>query len=385
MKKYLFLLLLPHYVFASAVTPVDDTEIVFVLEKVSGSESQSDLVQKIQKHRNNPEDYYLSHELAKTYIELAKSENNVRYFGRAQAVIKPWWDSRDSRMLLFKAAILQFNHEFSPAIEVLTQILKQEPLNFQARLMRANIYLVTGNYERSYRDCVSLSVSGAPLLSAVCAAGSSGMMLEDDEFNDLSLRLNSMLTNDNSVPNDYQAWMISVFSDLLMARGQYVAAEKILNKTLNYAPNNLQLLSLMADLFLHQQRYLEVIELLRDHKEHTSMLLRLAIAEKRLNRVKVLNEYIEELEMRFKEDALRGQRLHLRESAYFTLYVKDDVEAAIELVNENWQQQKEISDMRLLYDVSRLNKSKNVEEELVQWKQTNNLRTQSSNISFLGG
>ena len=63
--------------------------------------------------------------LSKRYIELGKAEADPRFYGYAQGVLKPWWDSPEpsSEVMLLRALILQNRHDFDSALHDLKTLL----------------------------------------------------------------------------------------------------------------------------------------------------------------------------------------------------------------------------------------------------------------------
>ena len=61
---------------------------------------------------------------------------------------------------------------------------------------------------------------------------------------------------------------------------------------------------------------------------------------------------MEQLRDRFEASRLRGDRVHLREEARFTLHLLNDPKAALKLAQENWQVQKEPADVRILLEAA---------------------------------
>jgi hypothetical protein len=53
---------------------------------------------------------------------------------------------------------------------------------------------------------------------------------------------------------------------------------------------------------------------------------------------------------RFEASRLRGDRVHVREEARFTLHLLNDPKKALQLAQENWQVQKEPADARILLE-----------------------------------
>jgi hypothetical protein len=110
------------------------------------------------------------------------------------------------------------------------------------------------------------------------------------------------------------------------------------------------LLTAYADFLLRQGRVGEVISLLETAPPADTILLRLALAERRAGRD--ATEHVATLRYRL-ELALDGRDLaHAREAAFFALYLLDDPERALVLALANWDVQREAIDARLVIDAA---------------------------------
>jgi hypothetical protein len=109
------------------------------------------------------------------------------------------------------------------------------------------------------------------------------------------------------------------------------------------------LLGAYADFLLDNDRSLEVLPLLREKTGTDPLLLRYALALQ-AQHSKELAAQVEKLRDRFAANRLRGDRVHLREEARFTLHLLAAPAAALELAQENWQVQKEPADVRILLE-----------------------------------
>jgi hypothetical protein len=65
---------------------------------------------------------------------------------------------------------------------------------------------------------------------------------------------------------------------------------------------------------------------------------------------KELPAQVDQLRDRFEASRLRGDRVHIREEARFTLHLLNDPKTALKLAEENWQVQKEPADIRILLE-----------------------------------
>jgi len=65
-----------------------------------------------------------------------------------------------------------------------------------------------------------------------------------------------------------------------------------------------------------------------------------------------LPDQVEQLRERFAASRLRGDRVHVREEARFTLHLLGAPQTALKLAQENWQVQKEPADVRILLEAA---------------------------------
>jgi len=94
-----------------------------------------------------------------------------------------------------------------------------------------------------------------------------------------------------------------------------------------------------------------VLGLLRDQTRADPLLLRYALALQ-AQHSKELAAQVEQLRDRVSASRLRGDRVHLREEARFTLHLLNAPTAALKLAQENWQVQKEPADVRILLEAA---------------------------------
>jgi hypothetical protein len=65
-----------------------------------------------------PDDLPLATELARRYIEQARSDGDPRYLGYAQAALAPWWhiEQAPTAVRLLRATLSQSMHRFADAL-----------------------------------------------------------------------------------------------------------------------------------------------------------------------------------------------------------------------------------------------------------------------------
>ncbi|MGI9428033.1 MAG: hypothetical protein ACR2NM_05205, partial [Bythopirellula sp.] len=111
-------------------------------------------------------------------------------------------------------------------------------------------------------------------------------------------------------------------------------------------PGDKYLLRTYADYLLDHGREKEVLSLLRDHSNDTGILLRVAIAAKRLGEHSLAAKWQAQLEGRFEEIRLRGSEPHGRFESRCALELRADPQQALALGLANWKKQKEPRDTR---------------------------------------
>jgi hypothetical protein len=132
--------------------------------------------------------------------------------------------------------------------------------------------------------------------------------------------------------------------------GYVAAAERHFRDALSLARDP-YLLGAYADFLLDQDRPDEVVELLEDESRIDPLLLRLALAERRLG-ARALGEHLALLQDRFDAARRRGDSVHLREEARFTLHLLDRPGEALGLARRNWATQREPADARILLEAA---------------------------------
>src|SRR5205823_169450 len=120
------------------------------------------------------------------------------------------------------------------------------------------------------------------------------------------------------------------------------------------------------------------LPLVRDYPRNDSLLLRLALAEARIPEARVaFVEHRTELEDRFVAARRRGDSLHRREEARFTLDVERDPARALALARENWAVQRESADLRILVEAAKAAGDARALDQARDWIRRNRLEDAS--------
>jgi Tfp pilus assembly protein PilF len=336
---------------AAPYVPASGSKVIETLPGRSNP-AQKELDMLRAQVRAAPNDVQLATALARRYISLGRSETDPRYFGYAQAALAPWWNGKTPphEVRLLRATLLQSTHHFPEAMADLDAITRSDPANAQAWLTRATIQTVQGDYEGATRSCARLSALASQLASFAClgnAAGVSGRLAASERL------LGQALARDADAPADEQAWVLTMLAEMATRRGDARTAEARYRSALAVSPRDSYLIGAYADFLLDQKRPREAAALLRDHRRIDALLLRYALAlQQQPGSKDELTAAMKELDARFGAAMQRGDSVHQREQARYTLHLRREAGAALALAKQNWAVQKEPADTRLVLEAA---------------------------------
>jgi tetratricopeptide (TPR) repeat protein len=297
-----------------------------------------------------PDNLPLALLVAQGYLEVGRGTGDPRYGGYAQAALAPWWDAAEApqEVLVLRATLHQRMHEFDVALADLARVLNTNPRNVQARLIRATVLQVQGAYDEAREQCHALQDLTEELVWDACLAsvnGATGNLRES--YQQLRLALDRYPHASPSA----QRWVLTSLAEMAARAGMAREAEAHFRAALALDPADYYVLGAYTDFLLDSDRSPEVLSLLRDQTRADPLLLRYALALQ-AQHSKELPAQVEQLSNRFAASHLRGDRVHLREEARFTLHLLNAPQAALTLAQENWQVQKEPADIRILLEAA---------------------------------
>lgn len=286
---------------------------------------------------------------ARRYIQVGQTYSDPRAYGYAQAALGTWWDAdhAPAAVLVMRARILQFRHEFKPALAQLEAALKTDQFDPDAWLLFASIEQVQGNVAAAKAACLKLIPMSDPLVGATCVA--STVALSDHAERGERLLAEALQQPLVSYSASERTWAWTTLADIQARRDEGADAETAFKQALTIEPNDVYARAAYADLLLDQNRPREVRRLLGDITQADALLLRAAIAAHR-NGDGDAAALRDNLADRFAEARERGDETHLREQARFALEVEHDVKRALQLANRNFAIQREPADARVLLE-----------------------------------
>ena len=299
----------------------------------------------------SPADLALAVRVATQDIEAARAESDPRYNGYAEAALAPWLalPNPPNTVLLLRATLRQATHEFSGALDDLNRVISADPRSLQARLTRAIILQVRGEYADGLKACFSLALFNDNLVTTTCIASVNSLQ---GQAMASRAALQSVLAD--TPPDEspqLRLWALTILAEIEARVGDAIAAEQHFRQAMSIGLRDGYLLGAYADFLLDAGREQEVQALLQDEVRIDPLLLRLALAEQRLG-TPSLSRHISDLRERISMSSLRGDTSHQREEARFTLHLLNRVPDALRLAEANWTVQHEPWDARILLEAA---------------------------------
>jgi tetratricopeptide (TPR) repeat protein len=347
--------------------PFKPAKTTAVLEKLPGHAANWDaeLVSLRAVAQANPSNVGAAVALARGYLALGRQQADPRYYGYAEAALGPWIKQPQPPMevLLLRATLRQNRHQFDAALKDLDTIIQTQPGNAQAWLTRAVVLQVRGEYEGARRSCDALQTRASWLIYVACTSHVGSLTGRGEEAYRL-LASTIETTPASSAP--VQQWALTLLAEMAARLGRVGGAEKYFKLALANDRHQPYLLAAYADFLLDNQRSGEVIEFLKDETRADALLLRLALAELKQGH-RDAADHIQSLQARFAAAQRRGDSVHLREEARFTLEILQQPQRALALAQENWRVQREPADARVLMAAALALDDAAAAEPVVEW------------------
>ena len=350
---------------AAPFVPQSDSQILEHLPFAATDRKMRELRALHDGLKNQPENLPLALRVARGYLEFGRATGDPRYGSYAQASLAQWWNlqSPPREILMLRATLLQRVHQFDAALADLTKLLDADPRDAQARLMRATVLQVIGNFDASREECIAL---GRLTIELVWTACLDNVNSATGNLHEGYAQLRATLDRFPNAQSQLRSWVLTSLGEMAARAGRTQDAEDHFRQALAIDATDNYILAAFADFLLDQNRPAEVQELLANWTRQDPLLLRYALALKAQHSAE-LPERIEQLRDRFEAARLRGDRVHLREEARFTLHLMNDANTALSLARDNWRVQKEPADIRILLETAVAAHSKSDGELAREW------------------
>jgi hypothetical protein len=364
----LFLLLLSLRTPAEPIVPTSDDEVIEVLPAALGSRDEDRRLRKQLAER--PGDAALAISVARRDLDRAREAGDPRFAGLALAALQPWAGSPSapSDILLMRATLQQYLHEFDASVATLRQLLARPDGDRQAQawLTLATVQRVQGRYAESDDACKRVGLAGAQLHSSACLAENAALRGQVAA----ARKTFEALLADPRLPPATQGWLMTSLAELEQRDGRATQAEAAYRGVLRLGPDSYAALA-YADFLIDQGRPKEALALLKNETRTDAVLLRLAIAG---TQAKAPGADRDIAEMR-ERIALANERpdaakFHGREQAMFALQVDHSPARALALARGDVAQQREALDVLVLAEAARASGDAKALDEARQLKAT---------------
>ncbi len=328
---------------AEPLVPTGDAQIVEVLPPGSGARDAERQLRRRLAER--PGDAALAVSLARRDLKRARDAGDPRFAGLALAALRPWSDpvTAPDDVLLLRATLQQYLHDFDPAVDTLRTLLARPAGSNQAEawLMLATVLRVQGRYGESDAACSAVARSGADLYAAACLAENAGLRGAAAPARASFERLGA----DPRAGPGTQAWLMTSVAELEQREGRPAAADAAFRAALRLAPDAYATVD-YADFLIEQRRPAEALRLLGSEPRTDAVLLRLAIAGAAAHAATAPADAAEMRErIALANERPEARRFHGREQAMFALAIDHDAARAFDLARGNVVAQREAIDL----------------------------------------
>jgi tetratricopeptide (TPR) repeat protein len=308
--------------------------------------------------------------LAQFYIQQSRLSGDLRYLGYAQAVLAPWLNQSPPvpDVLVLQATLQQSRHEFSASLATLDLALTARPHDPQALLIRATVLRVLGRYAEAGAACERFSALIDSRLGALCVQSLRGL---NGHLESAYSALQQVSTQ--GWLNSEKSWLYSELGEMAARLGRDADAQQWFRLDLTLVPADFYVRAAYADLLLRQGRPGEVMTLLQGQESFEPLLLRIAIAQRRLHDSRQAQSSAR-LKAAFAAELQRGEAVHRREQARFLLEVEDQPKLSLAAALDNWAVQHEPDDILALVNAARAAGSPAAAEPALEFMRAQGLR-----------
>ena len=361
----------PHASAAQGRAPTDAEEVLETLPVTMQSGPNREVKALRRSLAANPSDLPRALRLARIDIGLARERSDPRYLGHAQAALAPWWALPQApvEVLVLRATIEQSLHDFAAALTDLDRAVSADPRHVQAWLTRAVVLSVRGRYDEARASCARVAPLTSELVLAVCTTSIDSVT---GHAADAYAALSKAINRPEPLSRDERTWALSSLAEFAVRANRLDDAETHFKESLVLDPEDSYGRAALADLLIDRGRPGEALEFVRGREVNDTLLLRIAIAEKRAG-LPEAQSHIDLLASRFAASKLRGDVVHRREESRFTLELMNDPAQALALAQANWEVQKEPADVRVLLEAARAAHRPDAARDILAWIATTKL------------
>jgi thioredoxin-like negative regulator of GroEL len=319
-------------------------DVDFVVANIRQALPDEELSALLAAWRADPAAEATNTALAGAFIDRARRLREPRYFGRAEALLVPraTRPGAGAAMRRQYAEVLQYRHDFRGAEELLDSVLRESPHDPDARLMRASIRLVRGDFTGARADCAQLVASGgdhAQIGLACLAEALAGQGQLDRALAVIGSQAGDAARADPRA----RAYLLATRAELRERSGDLNGAITDYRAALVFAPRDDSIRAALADALAARGDVRGALGTLSVEKPGLALLVRSAALVEEAKRAEAIGRARDWLAL----EASRGDAMHDREAAMLAL-LAGAPGFALDAARRNFEVQKELPDVRLL-------------------------------------
>lgn len=298
-------------------------------------------------------------------IVQSRNTGDPRFLGYAEGLLQQWPGEITARLRVLRATLKQSLHQFDAARQDLDTVIADADApqqRNQAILLLANLELVQGNYGKAREHCTRLQDTYPGLVAASCVAQVEARTGNAPKAYDT---LKEQVRSTARADVTGRLWAEGTLGDIAAQLGREEATNHWM-AVLGVTPDDLYTRGQLADWHLDQGNYTRVLELTKDYENVDSLAVIRAIAMKRAGDPRA-DTLIRDLRERFAEARWRGTLLHQRDIARFQLDIEDSPADALENAVNNWSDQREPLDTRLVLRAAGAAGDQQQQREIREW------------------
>jgi hypothetical protein len=313
----------------------------------------------------SPRDPVRAIALARRHFDLAQAEGDPRHIGYAEAALRglPEAPGTLAELLIVRAQLAQYLHGFPRALALLERALVVEPDNSEGLAWSAALRMVQADYAGARRDCERLAQVASELLGSGCLAH---VAAATGSLRAAYLHLRNVLARYPGARPSLKQWVSILLADMAQRLDDARAADAHYRAAFALGEPDQYLLAVYAEFLLDEGRAAEAAALLRDRERSDTLLLLIARAAKALGGAET-PRLASTLQARYAEAARRGSRLHAQDEARFRLEFLGDAAGALAIAAQNWAEQREAADARILMEAALAAKSPQAARPALDW------------------
>lgn len=289
-------------------------------------------------------------------LERAYLQGDPRALGQARAQLDQTTD-QSIETLMLQARALQSDHKFTEATAVLEQILSQDAAHADALLTLSSLLVVQGQFAEAMSHCKKLDDPDLRVYALACEAQIQSMT---GKLEPAKQTLSGLAAIASGLDASTARWIYLIQADAALRSQDTTLANQVLDVM---DDQTVPALMARADWLLSIGEYEKVRDLLQEHTDKDALLLRLITVQMKLGD-KSASQNLVLMKERIDVWQIRQEDAHMREQATYAL-LANQVDSALQLARDNWQQQRETADI-VLYATAALKARSQKDIELVR-------------------